>query len=498
MTQPIQTPFGLVSGAAHEGVTRYLGVPFAKPPVGDLRFRDPQLPQPWSGVLEAVGYRKDPIQRNLELDVSHYSEDCLYLNIWVPDTEEKKRPVLVWVPGGAFSNGGSGAPTPEGPSQYDCEIIARDTGCVVVSISYRLNVFGFLNFSRYSSRFDDNLGMKDIVMALEWVNKAVPAFGGDENNVTVFGESAGGEAITALLLMDSARPYFHKAIVESNCFGSFYTVEEEREITDRFLGYLDIDPAAPEALLDLPYEKLMEACTKLDESIWAGDYFGRCTFCPVVDGEFLRDFPTLSAFEGLDKPVLIGSNKGEAHFQVLLYQWKDEEFDACAGKTLRRLPEEDRAPILAPYEADRNRHGLGELLTDVMYTFPKVRFAEHACVQTPVYLYRYDYVTPVCEKMGLGACHVTELLPLFGLKIPPYGAFAAGDEEMMHTIGTRMRRYWGAFARTGRPDVEGQTKWEPYDLERRSTLVINRADALLQDPEREVRQRFAHVERVLI
>lgn len=497
MSKPIQTPFGAVSGTDLGGVTRYLGVPFAKPPVGELRFRDPQLPQPWDGVLEATGYRKDPIQSNLVLDVSHYSEDCLYLNIWVPETAEEKTPVMVWIPGGAFSNGGSGAVSPEGPSQYDCEIIARDTGCIIVSMSYRLNVFGFLNFSAYSSRFDDNLGMKDIILALRWVNMSIGAFGGDKDNVTIFGESAGGEAITALLLIDEAKPYYHKAIVESNCFGSFYTVEEERLITDKFLEFAGLESVGPEGLLNMSYEDILAAKAKLELYSWQ-DFFGRCTFCPVVDGVFLKDFPTISRFEGLDKPVLIGSNRSEAHFQVLLYQWKDEEYDACAAAALRRLTPEDRKPLLAPYENMRNRFGLGELLTDVMYTFPKVRFAEHACTQVPVYLYRYDYVTPVLRKMGLGACHVTELLPLFEIKEPPYGAFAEGDGEMMHAIGTRMRRYWGAFARTGRPDVPGQTKWEPYDLERRSTLIIDREDTLASDPERAVRERFAHVERVLI
>ena len=209
MNPLVNTAFGQVEGFAKDGVTCFLGVPFAKKPLGDLRFREPQMVEPWKDTLQAKGYAKDPMQANLVLGPEYYSEDCLYLNIWVPESEAESMPVMVWIPGGAFATGGSGALKPEGPSTYDCERIARDTGCVVVSVSYRLNVFGFLNLSEFSSRFDDNIGMKDIIMAMRWVHETIGAFGGDRDNVTLFGESAGGEAISALLLIDEALPYFH-------------------------------------------------------------------------------------------------------------------------------------------------------------------------------------------------------------------------------------------------------------------------------------------------
>ena len=179
MTTFVNTPFGALEGTEQDGVYRFLGVPFAEKPLGELRFRAPQMVRPWPETRQATGYEKDPMQANLVLGPEHYSEDCLYLNLWVPETTAKKLPVMVWVPGGAFATGGSGAVDPEGPSIYDCQQLAKDGGCIVVSISYRLNVFGFLNLSQFSSRFDDNIGMRDIIMALRWVQEAIASFGGD-------------------------------------------------------------------------------------------------------------------------------------------------------------------------------------------------------------------------------------------------------------------------------------------------------------------------------
>lgn len=495
MTALVTTPFGAIEGTRHNGVCRFLGVPFAQKPLGELRFRAPRLVEPWQGTLVADRFAKNPIQDNLQLGVEHYSEDCLYVNIWVPEGIQTPAPVMVWVPGGAFSTGGSGAETPEGPCMYDCQQMALDTGCIVVSLSYRLNVFGFLNLSELSGRFDDHVGMKDIIMALRWVHEAIASFGGDADNVTLFGESAGGEAISALLLVDEAKPYFHKAIIESNCFGSFYTVDEEREICRKYLEYAGLDERHVEELLALPYDKLIQAGRELVAYV-AERYNGRCAFCPVVDGEFLRDFPTLADFSGLDKPVLVGTNHSEGNFQAL-YSWPDGE--KYPPLLLRRLSPERREALLAHYPGLPGREAYGELLTDVMYAFPKIRFAERLSRGgNTVYVYRFDYYTSVLESLGLYACHVSELLPLFEFSTGPYQPLYQGSEAEVHIIGTRMRRYWGAFARTGAPEVPGQAEWKPYTEAERNTLIIDREDRLEVDPEREIRARYAGLDRVLI
>lgn len=495
MTNFVNTPFGPIEGIAGEGVVRFLGIPYAKKPLGELRFRAPQPVEPWTQPWKATHFAKDPMQANLELGPEHYSEDCLYLNIWVPEQAGTKAPVMLWIPGGAFATGGSGAVNPEGPSAYDCEQMAKDTGCIVVSMSYRLNVFGFLNLSAFSDRFDDHIGMKDIILSMRWVKVAISSFGGDSDNITLFGESAGGEAISALLLIDEAAPYFHKAIIESNCFGSFYTVEEEREICSLYLKYAGLDDEHAEGLLSLSYEQLIEAGKALDAYVHE-HYTGRCSFCPVVDGVFLRDFPTLASYEGLGKPVLVGTNRSEGNFQAA-YTWLDPE--KFTPLLLRRLTEEQRNKLLACYPDLPSKAEFGRLLTDVMYAFPKIRFAERLSRGgNEVYLYRFDYYTTVLQALELYACHVSELLPLFEFQTGPFRPLFAGSEAEVHTIGTRMRRYWGAFARTGSPNVEGQTEWKPYSEEARNTLVIDREDRLVEDAEAEIRQIYEGLDRILI
>ncbi|MDR1692733.1 MAG: carboxylesterase family protein [Oscillospiraceae bacterium] len=495
MTTVVNTSFGALEGTVADGVRRFLGVPFAKAPVGALRFREPQPLEPWEGVRQAFGYAKDPIQSNLALGPEHFSEDCLYLNVWAPEGAGPDAPVMVWIPGGAFASGGAGAFKPEGPASYDCHAMAKETGNIVVSVSYRLNVFGFLNLSGFSPRFDDHLGMKDIVFALRWVSEAIRGFGGDPANVTVFGESAGGEAISALMLIDEAGPLFHKAIIQSNCYGSFYTVEEEREICEKYLEFAGLDAGHAEGLLELPYARLLEANKKLDEYVLVR-FFGRCSFCPVADGVYLRGFPTLSSYVGQTKPVLLGSNKSEGNFQAAA-GWKD--VDALTQPLLRRLAPDTAAHVLAQYPELPSLAAFGELLTDVMYAFPKLRHAEQLCAgDGPVYLYRFDYYTPVMEGFGLYACHVAEMLPLFELQTPPFRQFYAGSEDEVHEIGLRMRAYWGNFARSGDPNGAGLIRWEPYNLETRQTLVINKTDELVSDAEAAIRERYAGIERILL
>jgi len=450
--------------------------------------------EPWEGVLEAKGFRKDPMQSNLVLGPEFYSEDCLYLNIWVPETAGEKAPVMLWVPGGAFATGGSGALTPEGPTTYDCAQIAKDTGCILVSMSYRLNVFGFLNFNYLSDRFDDNIGMKDIVMSMRWVHETIHSFGGDPDNVTLFGESAGGEAITALMLVDEAQLYYHKAIIESNCFGSFYTVEEEKVACELYLEACGLSKDNPEGLLELPYATLLAAGKALDAHAFQ-NFTGRCSFCPVVDGEYIKNFPTLADYSSFDKPVLIGSNFREGNFQMM-YTWPDPA--KFAPLVVQRLSPEKQAQVLGYYDLP-DKYAFGELLTDIMYTFPKIRFAERVSRgKSEVYLFRFDYYTKILEQLGLYCCHVTELLALFEVKTEPFGSLYKGNEKEIREIGDRMRRWWGAFAHTGNPNVEGQAEWKPYTEQERNTMVINLEDELVVDAEKLIRDRFEGFDRILI
>ncbi len=498
MSTIVQTPLGTVRGFAVDGVEKYLGIPFAEPPLGPLRFKTAVPKGPWTGILDADGFRKDPFQINLIKDASHYSEDCLYLNIWAPEDRSEALPVMVWIPGGAYANGGAGCDVPEGPAMYDGSKIASDARAVVVSVSYRLNAFGFLNLHRYDESFDDDLGMRDIVEALRWVKQNIAPFGGDPENVTLFGESAGGGAISALLLCEEAKPYFGKAIIESNCWESFYDPDMEDMVCRKYLEFCGLTAEKAAGIRELSYEQLGAAHRKLDQFMFE-NYWLRCSFAPVIDGKFIADFPTLSALEEQDKPVLVGSNHDEGYFQVLAYQIKEDRTERLRDVFFQLVPEEDRKRILSAY-AFPAWEALGDLLTDVMYTFPKIRFAEHMsrARKAPVYVYRYDYVTPVQRRFHMKACHVSELLALFPVVTPPFGDWGRGDEAQLEQIGRRMRKYFGAFARTGRPYVPRQEVWLPYEETNRYTMVIDRVDRLCSDPEKPVRLLYEGIDRVTI
>lgn len=499
MKHTVTTPLGRVEGFSENGLIKFLGLPFAKAPLGELRFRRPQPIEPWDGVYEAADFRKNPMQVNLLYGPSCFSEDCLYLNIFVPEHAEGTRlPVMLWIPGGAYASGGSGRTVPNGPAEYDCSNIARDSKCLLVSMSYRLGVFGFLNLHRYSDRFDDHVGMWDIIEAMKWINRNISAFGGDPDNVTIFGESAGGGAVSALLFCDAAKPYFHKAIIESNCWESFYDVEMEDLLVRKYLEYASLTPETVEDLLKLSYEEIFAAQKKLDSLIYK-EYFLRCTFAPVIDGEFISDFPTLGSVKGLDKPVLVGSTHDEGQFLVAAYMTKPEDTGKLADVLMKDVPKPVSDYLLSHYEFP-SLHSLGQLLTDVMYTFPLIRFAEHMTreADAPVFVYQYCYVTPFQQKTKLLACHVSDLIALFPMQNPPYSDWRVGDNDNLETIGKRMRQYWGGFARTGVPQAEGLIEWKPYDEKSRLAMIFNAEDKLVSDHEPEVRRIYEGVDRIEI
>ncbi len=498
MTELIDTFYGRIKGTYNDGVYRFLGIPYAKAPLGELRFRDPQAPDPWDGVIKADKYPKNPIQKYKDMDFHYLSEDCLYMNLWVPKHGEEKLPVMLWVPGGAYAGGGSGINSEGERCIYDGSILAKDTGCIIITISYRLNVFGFLNLSEYSSRFDDNLGIKDIIAALKWVHKTIAAFGGDAGSVTLFGQSAGAGAISALLLVDEVQPYFHKAIIQSNCFGSFYTVEEEEEITAKFLEILQIKKADAQAMLEVSYPQLMQAADELDQYV-TKHYFGRCTFCPVVDGVLIKEFPTLASFQKAKKPVMVGSNHEEGNFLTLERKWTKKQRDQLKDSLLRRLDEQKRREILERYPGLPSKQAFSDLLTDVMYTIPKLWFAEHYSQEGTVYVYRYDYSPFVMKLLGLRACHIAELFVLYELyKVKPYHILFLGSKRTAGDLGRRLRKYWGAFARSGDPNAAGLAQWKPYQEKDRYTMIFHRNDRLVADADQKNRQWYLTILKLLI
>lgn len=492
----VQTTHGKIQGTPRDGAIAYLGVPFAKPPVGELRFRAPQPVDPWDGVFVADKFKPNPLQINLIYPVESYSEDCLYLNVWIPEDKAgkvDKLPVMVWIPGGSFKTGGSGAITPEGPSGYEFGRVAKDMGCIVVSTSYRLNAFGFLNMAKYSDRFDDNLGIKDIIATLRWVKHEIAAFGGDPENVTACGHSAGAGLVAALMMCDEARPYFQKAIMQSCCFGSYYTPQEEDDLVEKFLAGLGLTTAEVDKVLDLDGKALLNNYPNVASAVGSSNA-GKCLYCPVVDGEFIKDMPTLARFEAQNIPVLVGTTLNEGNYFTVTYLGDKQFFVDNVDKVFQHLSPEHKAQVRHAYPEKLDLIAAGDILTDVMYKIPTLRFAEHYSQHNTVYVYRYDYVTPYMTQAGLRVSHVAELVPLLDLKAEPFGSWGKGVEDVLGNIGNRLRRYWSEFVRIGVP----ATNWKPYDEEDRYTMVIDEEDQLLRDPDEFKRKAYEGIVRILV
>jgi len=488
----VDTVKGKIEGSRDGNTIRFAGIPYAKAPVGALRFRSPESIAPWEGVYKATGYKKDPMQYSRKKPFSDFSEDCLYLNIWVPEDNNKKYPVLVWIPGGAYAIGGSGASTAEGPSLYEGAPMAKDMDAIVVTISYRLNVFGFLNLSSFSNRFEDNLGLKDIIKALEWIKENIEAFNGENDNITLFGESAGAGCISTLLMMNSARNLFNRVIMQSNCLGSYYTVEEELQLCKKYLEILDIDEDHADELLNKSYEELYNASSKLDEYALK-EFFPRCTFCPVVDKAYVSDYPTLGDFQVSNIDVLIGSNRYEGNFLRKSMNMTKKDSVTIAKNALHRLSDNKVKEILSKY-ALPGKQAIADVITDVMYTFPKIRLAERFSDHGTVYMYRYDYSTPMMKLLGYKACHVAEMIPLWNINMPPFDLLRAFGESSILRIGKRMRRYWGSFAATGVPSES----WKPYNKNDRFTMIIDKNDRLDKNPEIDCLKKYEGLDRVVV
>ena len=463
-----QTVYGAVQGEYYDGGERFYGVPYAKATTGELRFVPPVAPDKWNGVFDATEQPESPIQTGYS--ERKHSEDSLKLNIWVPDTDTvEPLAVMFWIYGGSYATGGINA------SYYDMATMANDTGCIIVSANYRINVCGFLDLRDIISGATANNGLRDIVFALKWVNENISEFGGDPSNVTVFGQSSGAALATALLAVPSAKPYFSKIISQSACGDSFYSPEQAKSVALRWHNLMG-NPTADE-LINMSAERLVSRNGMLDVAV-ALEYGINCTFNPVIDGEFLVSHPSQSAKENTDKKILTGCTKDEAslffffiippltfipivqHFVTPGYS---DEFKSAVTEGMKYPSTE----------------AFIELGTERMYRYPLTVLADNFSQETQVYVYRYDYQPRLVKALGLGAFHITEIPVLFNSYLD-FGIFKPtvfkSDED--ERVGKKMRDYWGNFAKYGCPDEN----WSAYDRRSRATMIIDETDVMINDP----------------
>jgi para-nitrobenzyl esterase len=456
-----------VRGSIADGVHTFKGIPYAAPPFGANRLRPPQPVAPWSGVRDALTYGPKPPMPPyppgvdmLIPDLAVPGEDCLNLNIWSPDLELARQPVMVWIPGSAFEVG-TGA-----TAYYDGSHFARD-GIVCVTLNYRLGAEGFL----YLGDGIANLGLLDQVAALKWVQENIAAFGGDPQNVAIFGESAGAMSVATLLSMPRAQGLFHRAIAESGATHYEISAATAQRVGEILAEKLDV-AATREAIAAVPVERLLAAQAELgadlaahpDPQRWGEEIVvSMMPWHPVVDGDVLpaRPIERIVAGAGADIDLLVGTNTDEWRLFLVPNGVIEHITDGALAGAIAAygLPVE---ATLAAYRATHPGASAGALLaalqSDWYIRIPAIRLADaHANSASATYMYEFAWRTPQFNGL-LGACH--------GLEIP----------FVFDMLGDETEPLWVAFASRGDPG------WPKYDLSRRATMRFDTTSEVVDDP----------------
>ncbi|MGW2020318.1 carboxylesterase/lipase family protein [Streptomyces sp. NPDC001927] len=478
----VHTRSGPVRGAVEDGMAVFRGVPYAAPPVGPLRWRPAQPHKGWSGTLDATAYGPSAPQAVRVGDpilgghgFPPFDEDCLTLNVWTPGTDDARRPVLVWIHGGAFISGSGTMPT------YSGETFARNGDVVVVNLNYRLGPLGLLSCSSSS---DDgsthhNVWLTDQLAALRWVHENIAAFGGDPDNVTVAGQSAGAVSTAALAGHAGDGRLFRRAILQSVPLAM--PLATPAESLARTAAYLEIVGAKDvDELRTVPWPRLVEATAGL---LAATAEWGRWTapFMPVLDGSTASRQPVDNLLDGpgADIDVLIGWTREEAAFSFAL----GEPYSSTTKEqVLRRARDtfgDGAAEAYAAYEAARPGARpidvLIDLTTDELFRKPTLAFAEaRAARGRPVWTYEFAFPTPAHDGR-LGAPHCLDLPFVFdNLATWSHAPFMEGmDTRTGAGLARTMHQAWISFIRTGDPNHPAMPHWDRYDQQSRTTLQFD-------------------------
>ena len=491
----VETAQGAVRGLVHEGIEIYRGIPYAAPPVGERRFLPPSPPEPWDGVRDATEFGAMSVQvaagvtAMLGDGASGNDEDCLFLNVFTPAADSSARPVMVWIHGGGFING-SGSTV-----WYDGTSLATRGDVVVVTINYRLGALGFLWLGDLDPRYRSSgvNGLLDQAAALQWVRDNIAAFGGDPDDVTIFGESAGAMSVSTLLAVPAADGLFHRAIAQSGAAHNTFTPEMGAAMSERFMMHLGVDDLG--GILAAPTAAIAEAAVKVEAKLFddpsgLGGPTGialAMAFQPVVDGEHLPMSPLLAAREGRISrvPFLTGTNLDEWNLFALMSPSGLDQ-----PKLLERLDRifGDDHRVHDAYAADRPDATPTDLwnavLTDATFRIPAIRYVEalDAC-GVPTWLYLFTWPTPAFDG-AVKSCHALEIPFVFGVLDAPGAEFFLGSpiSTELHRLSERIQDAWLAFVRHGDPSTPALPEWPRWNAGDRPTMRFDLECELLVDP----------------
>ena len=487
-TGPIaMTTHGPVRGSAGAAHARFLGIPYASAPVGDLRWAAPQAPEAWDEVREATAFGPaawQPTGGPLDglvpgMGSDDQGDDCLSLNIWTPANDGTKHPVMVWIHGGAFSLGAGSL------SAYDGTSLCTRTNTVVVTINYRVGALGFLVLD------DDtavaNAGILDQIAALRWVCDNIAAFGGDPDNVTIFGESAGGGSVLSLLSAPSAQGLFHRAIVQSGATDLVLDRDRARLVLEAFARCAGVDPDDAAALRALTPQQVLAAQAQASGELFAT--VGTMPFHPCVDGAVLPFTWQGAAETGVsDVPIIIGTTRDEMSLFASFDPAAATLDDAGLRARIAHLGQDPDALIAAYAETgtDQPPAVWGRINTDNAMWFPALRFINAYCVHSPVWTYRFDWPAALAS---LGAPHGVDIpFPFDTIEVGGWDAFIS-DPTDAHELADVIQQLWSSFARSGTPTANS-IDWPRFDADRRATLILEREVRCVDDPNGAVRRAW--------
>lgn len=494
----VETNYGRLRGEAEAGVVTFRGIPYAAPPLGDLRFRPAQPMASWAGVREATSFAPMSIQPppqpagTIVGDPTEESEDCLYLNIYTPSCDGS-RPVMVFIHGGGFVGGTASS------GLYRGDFLAGE-GVVLVTVNYRLGALGWLGHPGLSHPDDApgcaNWGLSDQLAALEWVKENIGAFGGDSERVTLFGESAGAMSVAALMATSAAGRLFQRAIVESGA-AAVHGQGTAEKVTEELAGELGLAEVTREAIVALPATEILRA------QLATGLKFPRIglMFQPVIDGGLLSEHPAAAIAGGsansLD--VIVGTNRDEWRFWALsdpsLREIGEERLSRLVSRQLADAGLDgvlDPSATIETYRDARSGRGDATTPTDIYSAFasdwtfrvPSTRLtAGHRGGFQRAYSYLFDWESPLFGGL-LGSCHALELPFVFGSCNNPSVAVFSGGGPDAEKLSAAVRAAWARFAENGDPSGGELGGWPQYETTRRATkrlgAVIETVDAPME------------------
>jgi len=489
----INTKYGQIEGFVEHGISKWHGIPYAKPPVGDLRFRRAVPCDPWKEVKKCTKFGNRPIQFKLKALLSKKgdSEDCLYLNIWKKNNDAKNLPVYVWIHGGYLFCFAAH------DSLYDDETFAQED-VIFVSVGYRLGPLGCFDFSIYNKEaFDSNCCLSDQILALQWIHDNIAAFGGDPNNITINGESAGGASVLALMCCPSAKGLFQKVICQSGYPDGHHSARSNKLLMDMFLEKLNVKPEEAEKIRDMDIKTLQSATDYVLDHLprYPGIFWPSFVYDDLLPEDCYTSLRNGCA-DGIK--LIIGTTKNESTFFNTMHECPKNKEEV--KKMLENNGMIDKFEAIEDFYYQKKKGGDStptlNFARDYMFVLGSTEVADILSQRhQEVWMYRFDFMPILPRLMGMKATHGIDVHCVFNNPDILTGLLWLFTRPSSQTILYQtMHNSWLNFIKTGNPNGEHLTiEWEKYDASKRKTLLIDRNSTLVENPEKETIEFWTNV-----